>query len=55
VPNGEKIVKIILEGDAYIRDTEAGARNDEQIEFFFGRNVGIGVLKSDNYAIYKLS
>lgn len=55
VPNGEKIVKVILEGDVYIYDTEAGARNDEQIEFFFGRKVGIGVLKADNYAIYKLS
>lgn len=55
VPNGEKIVKIILEGDVYIYDTEAGQRNDEQIEFFFGRKVGVGVLKSDNYAIYKLS
>lgn len=55
IPNGEKIVKVILEGDVYIYDTEAGARNDEQIEFFFGRKVGIGVLKADNFAIYKLS
>lgn len=55
IPNGEKIVKVILEGDVYIYDTEAGQRNDEQIEFFFGRKVGIGVLKADNYAIYKLS
>ena len=55
VPNGEKIVKMVLEGDAYVYDTEAGVRNDEQIEFFFGRKAGIGVLKADNYAIYKLS
>ena len=55
VPNGEKIVKIILEGDTYIWDTEAGDRNDEQIEFFFGRKVGVGVLKADQYAMYKLS
>ena len=55
VPNGEKIVKIILEGDTYIYDTEAGQRNDEQIEFFFGRKIGVGVLKADNYAMYKLS
>lgn len=55
IPNGERIVKVILEGDVYIYDTEAGARNDEQIEFFFGRKVGIGVLKADNFAIYKLS
>lgn len=55
VPNDEKIVKIVLEGDAYTYDTEPGARNDEQIEFFFGRRVGVGVLKAENYAIYKLS
>jgi len=55
IPNGEKIVKIILEGNAYVYDTEAGARNDEQIEFFFGRKVGVGVLKTDNYAIYKIT
>lgn len=55
VPNGEKIVKVVLEGDAYVYDTEAGVRNDEQIEFFFGRKAGIGVLKADQYAIYKLS
>lgn len=55
VPNGEKIVKVILEGDAYVYDTEAGQRNDEQIEFFFGRKVGIGVLKADRFGIYKLS
>lgn len=55
IPNGERIVKVILEGDVYIYDTEAGQRNDEQIEFFFGRKVGVGVLKAENYAIYKLS
>lgn len=54
VPNGEKIVKMILEGDAYVYDTEAGARNDEQIEFYFGRKVGIAVMKADQYAVYKL-
>lgn len=54
-PNDEKIVKVILEGDVYIYDTEAGQRNDEQIEFFFGRKVGVGVLKSENYGIYKLT
>lgn len=55
IPNGEKIVKIILEGDAYIYETAEGVRNDEQKEFFFGRKVGVGVLVANNYAMYKLS
>jgi len=41
VPNGEKIVKLILEGDAYVYDTPAGVRN--------------AVLISRNFAIYQLA
>lgn len=55
VPNTEKIVKVVLEGDVYVYDTEAGERNDEQIEFYFGRKVGVGVLKADRYGLYKLA
>jgi len=55
VPNGEKIVKVVFEGDAYMYDTVEGTRNDEQKEFFFARKVGVGVLKASQYGIYKLS
>jgi len=55
VPNGEKIVKLILEGDAYVYDTPAGVRNDSQLEFFFGRKAGVAVLISRNFAIYQLA
>jgi hypothetical protein len=55
IPAGEKIVKMILEGDAYIYDTPAGVRNDEQIEFFFGRKAGVSALITNQYGMYKLS
>lgn len=57
LPIGEKIVKLVLEGDVTVDDRGDGmsdARNDEQIEFFLARNVGVGVLKADRYAIYRL-
>lgn len=55
VPNSEKIIKIVLEGDTYVYDTPAGVRNDEQIEFFFGRKAGVAALTSNVYGMYKLS
>lgn len=57
LPIGEKIVKVLLEGDVIVDDRGDGGadvRNDEQIEFFLARKVGIGVLKANNYAIYRL-
>lgn len=55
VPNGEKIVKIVLEGQPEVYDTPAGVRNDSQIEFFFSRKAGIGCLVGKTWAIYKIS
>lgn len=55
VPDGEKIVKLLFEGDAYVAEsTDAGARNDQQLEYLFGRKLGLGVLKSDIYSIYRI-
>jgi hypothetical protein len=55
VPDGEQIVKLLFEGDAYVfENTEAGARNDQQLEYLFGRKMGLGVLKSAIYSIYRL-
>ena len=54
IPDGEKFVKIVLEGDATVFETEAGTRSDMQMEFFFGRKVGIGVLVAKNFAIYRI-
>lgn len=56
VPNGERIVKMVLEGDAFVVDSQdGGARNDRQIEYLFTRRAGVGVLIADVFGIYKLS
>lgn len=55
LPDNEKIIKMILEGDAYVYDTPAGVRNDEQIEFFFGRKAGVSALITNQFGMYKLS
>lgn len=55
VPNGEKIVKLIFEGDPFIEENlEGGKRNDRQIEYLFTRKMGLGILKSDIYGIYRI-
>jgi hypothetical protein len=54
-PNGEKIVKLLLEGDAYIFENMEGSnRNDQQIEYEFARKIGIGVLQSNVYGIFRI-
>jgi hypothetical protein len=54
IPDGEKIVKVILEGDVTIEEAPQGnARNDESIEFFMGRKVGIATITANNYAIVR--
>lgn len=52
VPNNEKVVKLVLEGDVIIYDTEAGQRNDDQIEFLFTRKFGVGVARPSIYGTY---
>lgn len=56
IPSDEKIVKIVLEGQAFVDDVkDGGARNDRQIEFLLSRRIGVGVIKSSVYGIYKIS
>lgn len=55
VPNGEKIVKLVLEGDPYVMEWDGSGRNDRQIEYLFSRKIGIGILKANQYGIMKLS
>lgn len=54
IPQDEKIVKVALEGDAEAYDTPVGTRNDGQVEFYFGRRVGVAVLLAYIYGIYKI-
>lgn len=56
IPNDNKIVKLVLEGDPIVKELADGTeRNDQQVEFLFQRKAGIAVLKSNIYGIYKLS
>ena len=54
VPDGEKIVKVILEGDVTVEEMPQGDnRYDEAIEFLMARKVGVAAIKADNYAIVR--
>lgn len=56
VPDGEKIVKLVFQGQpTVIESTDVGARNDQQIEFLFTRRIGIAVLVPLHFAYYRLS
>lgn len=58
VPQGEeKIVKVLLEGDAIIEDNSAGEnRNaDQSIEYTFEKKYGVGVISSTKYGVMILS
>ena len=54
IPDGEKIVKVILEGDVTVEESPQGnARNDEAMEFFMARKVGVATITANNYAIVR--
>lgn len=56
IPDGEKIGKLLFEGEYSVEETPQGdSRNDEVIEFFMGRKIGIAVIVANQYAIVKLS
>lgn len=58
VPQGEeKIVKVLLEGDAIIEDNASGEnRNaDQSIEYTFEKKYGVGVITSTKYGVMLFS
>jgi len=54
---GERIVKVVLEGEPEVRDTDGTARNDGQPEFLFGRMIGAASLTVEEglYGMYKFA
>lgn len=55
IPQNEKIVKIVIEGDALMIETAgAGERVDQQMEYMLQKKTGVGVVQSAIYAIYKM-
>jgi hypothetical protein len=56
VPSNEKLVKVVVEGEATMIETaDAGARNDQQMEYLIQKKMGVGVMQSAIYGIYKIS
>lgn len=55
VPQNEKIVKVVVEGETQmIEVADAGARNDQQMEYLVQKKMGVGAMQSAIYGIYKI-
>lgn len=54
LPQGEKIVHGVIEGQSITEDTDGSARNDMQREFQTRKKFGIGVAKLAIYGMYKI-
>lgn len=55
LPIGEKILKVVFEGEPIIIDSQdAGRRNDRQIEFLFNHKIGVACLVAGYFGIYRL-
>lgn len=55
IPEGEKIVKVVIEGESIVIETaDAGDRTDQQMEYQLQKKFGVGVLQTSTYGIYKL-
>jgi hypothetical protein len=55
IPQNEKIVKIVIEGESLMVETAgAGDRNDQQMEYQLQKKLGLGVMQSAIYGIYKI-
>lgn len=53
IPDGTKIVKLLMEGEPVVREiTDETARDDMQLEYAFMQNIQIGVAKSSVYGMY---
>ena len=54
LPKGEKIVSIVLEGEAIVNDTDFMTRNDMQREFVTMKKMGIRVAALSIYGLYEM-
>lgn len=53
IPDGTKIVKLLMEGEPEVRETTSEEENDDQqISFAFMQNIQIGIAKSNIYGMY---
>lgn len=55
IPQNEKIVKVVVEGNAnMIEVADAGDRNDQQMEYLIQKKLGVSVMQSAIYGMYKI-
>ncbi len=55
IPQNEKIVKVVVEGNAnMIEIADAGDRNDQQMEYLIQKKLGVSVMQSAIYGMYKI-
>lgn len=55
IPVSDKPVKVVYEGQATVYDGEAKDSTSEQIEFFYGRKVGVMVLTASKYGYWRMA
>lgn len=53
VPN--KMIKLVIEGDAIIQETPGGQNADMSLEYMFQKSAGIAVVSSAKYGIYRFA
>lgn len=53
-PAGEKILKMVIEGQAEVTDW-AGHRQDQQLEHMFAKKLGVAALVARDFAIYQIA
>lgn len=54
LPQNEKLVSIVLEGQPLMKEADGGNRNDMQIEFEYLKKLGVQVAQSSVYGMYRL-
>lgn len=56
IPDGTKIVKLLMEGEPEVRETTSEEqRDDQQIEFAFMQRIQIGIAKSNIYGMFVIN
>ena len=55
LPQGEKVISIVVEGDTIMNEVESMNRNDLQMEFKTLKKFGMSVAQLAHYGIYKLT
>ncbi len=53
-PAGEKILKMVIEGEAVVKDW-TGHRQDEQLEHMFSKKIGIAALIARDFAVFQIA